>query len=538
MNKVLFVWFSILFLPVFKSWSQQACLLIPAPAYAEKGKGFFVLTQETPVRTEDPALIPVVRYVQQELLKNMGLSLSTQLKSELPSIKFVLSAKKNVVPGSYRLDLSASGICVTASEISGAFYGAVSILQLTSLAKASKEGNVLLDSWTIEDAPAYSWRGFMLDESRHFFGKQKVKSILDWMAFYKLNRFHWHLTDEPAWRIEIKKYPKLALVGGIGDFLDENNPAKYYTQEDVKEIVAYAAERQILVVPEIDMPGHATAANRAYPDYSGGGSKAHPEFTFNPGNEAVYHYLTNIVKETNVLFPSGWIHLGGDEVIYGNEQWKTDAAVTALKQKEHLVDDKAAEVYFIKRMADSVYKINAKALVWDEMATAGLPVDQTLIFWWRHDHPGQLKLALERGYKTVLCPRLPLYFDFVQDSTHRYGRKWDKLYNALERVYDFDVSKIIPNVSKDNILGVQANLWTETVATEQRMDYLLFPRIAALAEIAWTTPQHKNRGDFMKRMKSHLQLYEKAGIYNYDPFSPLRHPEPVGARKLPVNYKD
>jgi hexosaminidase len=366
----------------------------------------------------------------------------------------------------------------------------------------------------------------MLDESRHFFGKEKVKFLLDWMAFYKLNRFHWHLTDEPGWRLEIKNYPRLSLVGGIGNYLDSTATAQYYTQEDIKEIVAYAAERKIVVIPEIDMPGHATAANKAYPQYSGGGSEKHPDFSFNPGREETYQYLTDILREADVLFPSDMIHLGGDEVSFGNEKWKTDAAVQRLMKKNGLKDLKAVEDYFIQRMADSLFEMNNRILAWDEMAGASLPVDKTLIFWWRHDRPEQLKTALDKGYTTVLCPRLPFYFDFVQDSAHRFGRKWNRLYNSLKEVYSFSAAQTaVAQNKKQLIAGMQANLWTETVSDEQRLDYLLFPRISALAEAAWT--EEKNYAGFLDRLKLHLPLYQKQKIYYYDPFRPLQHPEPV-----------
>jgi hexosaminidase len=411
-------------------------------------------------------------------------------------------------------------------------------LQLVRTAKTTDK-TLQIPALVITDQPAYAWRGLMLDESRAFYGKEKVKSILNWMAFYKLNRFHWHLTDEPAWRLEIKKYPRLTVVGGIGNYLNPNAPAQYYTQNDIKEIVAYAAERFITVIPEIDMPGHATAANMAYPAYSGGGSKAHPEFTFNPGKESTYQYLTNIVKETNVLFPAAMVHLGGDEVSYGNEKWKTDPEITSLKQRENLKDDKDVELYFMRRMADSVYQMNAKVLVWDEMADAGLPADKTIIFWWRHDQPKQLKTALSNKYQTVVCPRLPLYFDFVQDSTHLYGRKWSKLYNPIQNVYDFDPAKVAENAEQAKyILGMQACLWTETAPSVQRLDYLLFPRIGALAEAAWTSPANKNTADFMKRMPAHLNLYKQEGLYYYDPFAPLKNAEPATERKQPLSYID
>jgi hexosaminidase len=170
----------------------------------------------------------------------------------------------------------------------------------------------------------------------------------------------------------------------------------------------------------------------------------------------------------------------------------------------------------------------SKVLVWDEMADAGLPVDSTIIFWWRQDKPEQLKLALSKGYMTVLCPRLPFYFDFVQDSTHRYGRKWNKMYNSIQDVYAFDINNNYPltPLESKHIAGIQANLWTETVSTMQRLDYLLFPRISALAETAWTAPGNKNLSDFMERLKTNIVLYKKAGLYYYNPFSPEEYPEP------------
>src|SRR5690606_592552 len=240
------------------------------------------------------------------------------------------------------------------------------------------------------------------------------------------------------------------------------------------ESVSYAAERNIVVIPESDMPGHATAANRAYPEFSGGGTEAHPHFTFNPGKEETYGYLTDILRETNAIFPSGLLHLGGDEVSFGSAAWKTNPDIQALMTREALASEKDVERYFMKRMADSVYQLNAKLLAWDEMADADLPTANTLIFWWRHDKPEQLRTALNSGYKTIICPRLPLYFDFVQDSTHRFGRKWDGLYNPLEAVYHYDVEQFARTPEESRLIaGVQANLWTEPIPDAQRLEYLL-----------------------------------------------------------------
>lgn len=525
---------------VHKAIAQQSIALIPMPNKLEQKEGSFALNQATVIVADQTATQKLSWYLKNELLTYAKLSLTAVNQAEQSGIYLVLNnkGKSKANDEAYTLNISNSKVIITADSESGLFYGINTFLQLVRTGKTTNK-SIIIPALTISDEPAYAWRGLMLDESRAFFGKEKVKSILNWMAFYKLNRFHWHLTDEPAWRLEIKKYPRLTLVGGIGNYLNPNAPAQYYTQSDIKEIVAYAAERFITVIPEVDMPGHATAANMAYPAYSGGGSAAHPEFTFHPGKEGTYQYLTNIVKETNVLFPSGLVHLGGDEVSYGNEKWKTDPEITSLKQRENLKDDKAVEQYFMKRMADSVYQMNAKVLVWDEMADAGLPADKTLIFWWRHDQPNQLKKALTNKYQTVLCPRLPLYFDFVQDSTHQYGRKWSKLYNPIQNVYDFDPSKLAE--TKDHgkyIIGLQANLWTETVPNTQRLDYLLFPRIGALAETAWTTSANKNTADFMKRIKPHLIFYKQEGLYYYDPFTPLKNPEPVSERKQPLSYID
>ncbi len=244
----------------------------------------------------------------------------------------------------------------------------------------------------------------MLDESRHFFGEEKVKQLLDIMAFHKLNIFHWHLTDVPGWRIEIRKYPKLTAIGGTGNHNDPQAPAKYYTQEQIREIVKYAGERYIQIVPEIDMPGHAGASNRAYPEFSGGGSKAYPEFTFNPGKEETYSYLTDILKEVTELFPSPYIHLGGDEVNFGNQQWNTNKQVKALMKKNNLPDLKAVEQYFIRRMADTIKSLNKTAIGWDEIIDSKINPEDVIVMWWRHDKPGQLKSALENNYKVVLCP--------------------------------------------------------------------------------------------------------------------------------------
>ena len=513
---------------------QEQCPVIPAPIEAKATNASFVISKRTRLVLGSDPLNNAAEYLKQRLLDVTLIPLSTTSDIEASNTIFLgLDKKATAGDERYRLTITDNQIKIIGYSEEGVINGISSLLQLVMLSRQqNKKGDIPVAGWQISDGPRYKWRGFMLDESRHFMGKNKVLQLLDWMAFYKLNRFHWHLTDEPGWRIEIKRYPKLALLGGLGNFTNPTAPAAYYTQQEISEIVHSAAQRNITVIPEIDMPGHATAANRAYPQYSGGGNEQHPDFTFDPGNEGTYGYLMNILREVNLLFPSGMIHLGGDEVSFGTDKWAQHEGIQKLMQANALKDLKAVERYFMERMADSVYSLHSGLLVWDEMAAVNLPKDQTVICWWRHDQPRQLQLALDKGYRVIVCPRLPYYFDFVQDSSHRMGRKWGKGYAPIQDVYNYKVGALVKDSKQQaQVLGIQANLWTETVTSFNRMDYMVFPRIAALAEAAWTMDALKNYDGFADRLKMQLPLYRNAGIYFYNPFDPAEIPEPVFFRR-------
>lgn len=416
----------------------------------------------------------------------------------------------------YELFIEQPQITINASSASTALQASTTILQLIALATIQQKTH--LQAVHIIDSPKYQWRGLMLDVSRHFIEKHKILQILDWMAFYKLNSLHLHLTDEPAWRIEIEQYPKLTSVGSIGNYSQTSETPQYYSASDINEIVRYAQTRNIQVIPEIDMPGHATAAVRAYPEFDGGGSDKHPSFTFHPGKEGTYQFLANILKEVDALFPSQMLHLGGDEVHYGNEKWMDDTQVQALIKEQNLENVKEVEYYFMKRMADSVFLLENKLLLWDELIHADLPVDKTIFFWWRHDKVEQLQSAVQNGYDVVACPRLPLYFDFVQHQSHVSGRKWGGQFNNLQSIYEFNVESLLPDFHTGSILGIQANVWTETITTENRLDFMLFPRITALAESAWST-NRTDFEDFSARVRSHLSLFERQDLSYYHPFN-------------------
>lgn len=419
--------------------------------------------------------------------------------------------------GAYHLRITPQAANIYADTPSGHFYGMQTLLQLFRGGE-KKDGSLSISCAVIDDAPRFGWRGYMLDESRHFSGEAAVKRLLDVMAYYKLNRFHWHLTDSAGWRIEIKKYPKLTSVGGIGNKTDSKAAATFYTQKQVREIVAYAKARHITVIPEIDMPGHAAAALRAYPEFSGGGSPKHPDFTFNPVDPATDAFLIDILKEVSELFPdAGVIHFGGDEVHFGWEKWPEIPSVKKLMKDEGL-KLKDIEKRFNQRFAKVINQLGYKAGGWDEIAHAGLPVDHSLVFWWRHDKPKELEFALREGFDVVLCPRRPCYFDFVQHKAHKSGRRW-RGFNPLADTYGFPDRLKMPADAKGRVIGIQACLWTETTVTQKRRDFMTFPRLLALAEAAWTPAERKELKGFESRLKVHLPQLKERGIYYYDPFT-------------------
>jgi hexosaminidase len=513
----------VLFLLPFIS-SAQSVSIIPLPKSYTVADGSFRLNNGSTIGINEGSLLLQANYLQAELQKIGGLRIAVD-QNESKALIDLQIIKSDQPAGSYSLKITPQLVTIKAGDTQGVFYAIQSLVQLI---KAQPANNINLQACEITDVPRYQWRGFMLDESRHFFGKEKVKQLLDWMAFYKLNKFHWHLTDVDAWRIEIEKYPLLTTVGGMGNHTDSCATPKYYTQADIKEIVAYAADRFITVIPEIDMPGHATAANRAYPEYSGGSINRYPNFTFDPANEKTYQFLGDILKETSALFPSHLMHLGGDEVALGIQAWAGRPAITKMLAKNNFTSLKDLEQYFFMRMADTVLKLKSKVLCWDEAVGTNLPPDSTIVFWWRQNLPFQLTLALQKKYQVVLCPRLPLYFDFLQDRSHISGRNWNGVINTLSAVYNFpDKPVAVDNYQSPLVLGIQANLWTETVGSEKRLDFMIFPRMAALAEAAWTDAALKNEDSFNERLKTNFGLYDNAGIYYFNPFDPEMHPEAV-----------
>ena len=425
-------------------------------------------------------------------------------KKNIDKVKFV--KVKDMPAEAYELHIGAKKIIVKASDDAGRFYALQTLKQLA-------EADVMYCG-VIKDEPRYEWRGFMLDEARHFFGKERVMEILDLMARYKLNRFHWHLSDDQGWRVEIKAYPELCTKGGIGCYSDKNAPAKYYTQDEVREIVAYAAERHIEVIPEIDMPGHATAFSNVFPELSAG------HRTVNPADPQLYVVLETIMKELADLFPGRYIHIGGDEV--STRGWRELPEMKKFMEENNIDTYEHIQKYFEKRLSEIVSKTGKTVIAWDDVLSGEMDKDKTVIHWWRSDHQWALDKSLANGHKTIISPWQAFYLDYVQNPNCKEGHLvWKGAVNAMRTIYEYDV------IDNPLVIGLQANLWTERVRTRERLDYMIFPRLIALAERAWTSDANLQYDDFLKRLENEYKYLDSIKVYYYDFRDFGRHPEPL-----------
>jgi len=493
--------------------------LVPYPNSVLVEPGSFSFDQGINLSSSHNELDQTIAYFKEKL---NDLGIETKGNSNR-TIKLELLSSNEMKSEAYELHISKKQAELTASDPYGIFYGLMTIWQQLKFS-----GRMSIPCGHIKDEPRFGYRGYMLDESRHFFGKEKVLQLLDLMASLKLNTFHWHLTDEPGWRIEIKALPKLSTIGGMGNADNPDAPAKFYTQQEIREIIQYAADRYITIIPEIDMPGHASAANRAYPEYSGGGSKKRPHWTFDIGKESTYDYLNTILEEVAELFPAKYIHLGGDEVHFGNEKWSTNDSIQTLMKREGLKTLKEVEFYFTKRMANSLLDMNKELAGWDEVVESGVSNKTTLVYWWRHDKIDQLEKSLSQGFNTILCPRIPLYFDFVQHDTHTNGRRWGGNFGILDDVYGYpDNTHQFSDQEMELIKGIQANLWTENFDTDQWIDFMNFPRLFALSESAWTMSENKDFSRFKNSLPLLFEFLDEENIYYFNSLDPNLNTEPL-----------
>lgn len=507
--------------------------VIPKPQKFSLGQGYFSFNPQTKLVYADNALKSVADAYQDVLKNEFSIQVTQQNNKVLSKNAIYLQLDSKLGKEAYVLDVQTDKIVCKASSNAGLFYGLQTLAQLIQTENGKSTVPVLL----VEDAPLYGWRGYMLDESRHFMGKDVVKQYLDIMARLKLNVFHWHLTDEQGWRIEIKRYPLLTQEGSVGSWSDANAPSAFYTQDEIKEIVEYAAQRHIMVVPEIDMPGHATAVGRSYPEISGGGEGRWKDFTFHPARETTYEFISNIFDEVIELFPAPYIHIGADEVHFGNQSWFTDPQIQKFIKDHNLKDEVGMEHYFVRKVCDIVNAKGRKMIGWDEIVNTGVSPDKAIIMWWRHDKPELLTQALDAGFDIILTPRIPCYFDFVQDDSHKIGRRWAGDFNELETVYNFseNISKLISSHPKQ-VLGMQANVWTERIKDKKRLDFMTYPRLMAVAENAWTDNKadNLNYNEFENRVKIFLKYLDQFNINYFNPFNKNSTPEPWGPDRQDV----
>lgn len=418
-------------------------------------------------------------------------------------------------PEGYRLDVAPSGATITASDDAGLLYGAVTLWQL-----ATSGPDATIPAVSIADAPRFRWRGLMLDSVRHFQSPAFVKTLIDAMAAHKLNTLHWHLTDDQGWRIEIKRYPKLTEVSGWrAPATAPGAPALprtggFYTQDEVRDIVAYAAARGITVVPEIEMPGHALSAIRAYPEL-GTGAPIPPGVESDWGvfpwlynvDDGTFTFLENVLTEVMALFPSRYIHVGGDEAV--KDQWKASPAIQARMKALGVADEKALQSWFIRRMERFLSGRGRKLIGWDEILEGGIAPNATVMSWRGID--GAVEAA-RSGHDAVLAPSPTLYLDHYQGMGPNEGPGRHAAITLAE-VYAFD--PMPPSLSAEqqrHIIGVQANLWTEHVRGEARAAYMLFPRASAVAELGWSDPATRDFAGFAGRLVPQIERLRALGI--------------------------
>lgn len=442
--------------------------------------------------------------------------------------KVVLRLDKRIThPEGYELHIGQHDIIITGSTSAGVFYGIQALRKALPQAPAE---SIRLPQATVSDQPRFSYRGMHLDVCRHFFGMDFVKQYIDMLALHGMNTLHWHLTDDQGWRIEIKKYPRLTEVGAWRDgtvvgrntgVYDHERHGGFFTQEEAREIVSYAADRHITVIPEIDMPGHMTAALAAYPQYgcTGGPYEVIREWgVFDEilcaGNDEVYTFVNDILDELTDIFPSTYIHLGGDEA--PRKRWKECPKCQQRIAEAHLDGgdgthgEDQLQGYFIRRIEKHLQAKGRKLIGWDELMECGVDSTATIMSW-RGVEGGQT--AAHKGHDVIMVPTSVLYFDYYQTPEDN----WSKPlliggYNPIEKVYAFNPAPDnLPASVREHIIGVQANLWTEYIYCKELAEYQVLPRMAALSEIQWVQPSQKNYANFCHRLPSLLRLYDRNG---------------------------
>lgn len=497
--------------------------VIPVPLKMEQGTGSFLLSEKTKLYTN-------LQGGEAELWENYLKALPVQLKEarmkDRKQMLFLLITPKTPQlpsPESYTLSVTPQQIEIRATSGAGLFYGMQTLLQLMQPAGT---GSYSVVSVEIEDTPRFAYRGLMLDVSRHFSTKEFIKKQIDALAYYKINRLHLHLTDAAGWRLEIKKYPLLTDFAawrtdptwkkwwnGGRKYLRYDEPGAsggYYTQDDIREILEYARQHYITVIPEIEMPSHSEEVLAAYPQLSCSG-EPYKNSDFCVGNEETFTFLENVLTEVMELFPSEYIHVGGDEA--GKSAWKTCPKCQKRMKDEHLANVDELQSYLIHRIEKFLNNHGRRLLGWDEILQGGIAPNATVMSW-RGEEGGIA--AVTSGHHAIMTPGAYCYLDSYQDAPYSQPEAIGG-YLPLKKVYAYDpVPASLTAEQAKLVYGVQGNLWVEYIPTPEHVEYMIYPRMLALAEVAWSAPERKSWPDFHTRALSAVADLQKKGYHPFD----------------------
>ena len=521
--------------------TAQEIALTPQPAHLTVKDGRFEFGNQLKAKVtpyQGDSIRMVFESFKKELQEATGIKVSSTQKEA--KARIILDLNPQLPAEAYKLNVSKKQVRIEASRPAGFYYALQTLKQLMPRnvmagVATSDHSQWSLPSVEIEDAPRFEWRGFMLDEGRHFFGKDEIKRLIDMMAIYKMNRFHWHLTEDQGWRIEIKKYPKLTETGAwrnskvlaYGDVKpDGERYGGFYTQKDIKEIVAYAKKKFIEIIPEIDIPGHSQAAVAAYPEFLACDPENKHEVwlqqgistdVINVANPKAMQFAKEVIDELTELFPFNYIHLGGDEC--PTNKWQKNDECKKLLSEIGSSNFRDLQIYFYKQLKDYIATKPAdqqrQLIFWNEVLhgnTSILGNDITIMAWIGAN--AAAKQAAKQGMNTILSPQIPYYINRKQSKLPTEPMSQGHGTETVEAVYNYQPLKDVDAALQPYYKGVQANFWTEWVTEPSVLEYLMLPRLAAVAEAGWTPQEKRNYEDFKERIRKDAELYDLKG-WNY-----------------------